>query len=103
MPTRNTLDQLMRLRELCAKYDLFEISGEDVNSPRQSFECKALARPEFANLIVSTWALIGHEALSTECGINQGMFSGEMKAKFDKLSQRAEFFASVGRRSVYKD
>ena len=102
MPTRNTLEQLMRLRELCAKYDLFEISGEDVNSPRQSFECKALARPEFANLITSTWALIGHEALSSECGISQGMFSDEMKAKFDKLSQRAEFFASVGRRSVVK-
>lgn len=102
MPTRNTLDQLMRLRELCAKYDLFEISGEDVNSPRQSFECKALARTEFANLITSTWALIGHEALSSECGINQGMFSFDMKAKFDKLSQRVEFFASVGRRSVVK-
>lgn len=103
MPTRNTLEQLMRLRELCAKYDLFEISGEDVNSPRQSFECKALARPEFQNLIVSTWALIGHEALSSECGISQGMFSDEMKGKFDKLSQRAEFFASVGRRSVIKE
>lgn len=101
MPTRNTIEQLMRLRELCAKYDLFEISGEDVNSPRQSFECKALARPEFQNLITSTWALIGHEALSTECGISQGMFSDEMKVKFDKLSQRAEFFASVGRRSVH--
>lgn len=102
MPTRNTLDQLMRLRELCSKYDLFEISGEDVNSPRQSFECKALARPEFENLITSTWALIGHEALSTECGINQGMFSNETKSKFDQLSQRVEFFASVGRRSVVK-
>ena len=103
MPTRNTLEQLMRLRELCAKYDLFEISGEDVNSPRQSFECKALARPEFKNLIVSTWALIGHEALSTECGVSQGMFSDTMKAQMEKLSQRAEFFSSVGRRSVYKD
>ena len=102
MPTRNTLEQLMRLRELCAKNDLFEISGEDVNSPRQSFECKALARPEFSNLITSTWALIGHEALSTELGVGSGMFSKEMLAKMPKLQERAEFFASVGRRSVFK-
>lgn len=100
MPTRNTLEQLKRLRSLCEKYDLFEISGEDINSPRQSFECKALANPEFSNLIVSTWALIGHESLSTEIGIKNGMFSKEMKGNLPDLTERAEFFASVGKRSV---
>ncbi len=102
MPTRNTLAQLERLRKLCKENDLFEISGEDVNSPRQSFECKALARPEFANLIVSTWALIGHEALSTECGVDSGMFSGDTKAKMPSLRERADFYASVGKRSVIR-
>lgn len=100
MPTRNTLPQLERLRNLCAENELFEISGEDVNSPRQSFECKALARPEFSNLITSTWALIGHEAISTEKGTKFGMFSPETKAKMPSLKERAEYFASIGRQTV---
>jgi len=61
MPTRNTKEQLDRLRGLCARYNMFQISGEDVNSPRQSFICKAMENPEFGNLIDSTWALIKHE------------------------------------------
>ncbi len=100
MPTRNTLPQLERLRKLCKENELFEISGEDVNSPRQSFECKALARPEFSNLITSTWALIGHEARSTEVGVEGGMFSDETKKEMPALSDRAEFFASVGKKTV---
>ena len=41
MPSRNTRPQLDRLRALCEKYELFQISGEDINSPRQSFVCEA--------------------------------------------------------------
>ena len=37
MPTRNTPAQLKRLRGLCEAYGMFQISGEDINSPRQSF------------------------------------------------------------------
>lgn len=61
MPTRNTLQQLMRIKELCTKYNFMEISGEDINSPRQLFVCEALKNPIFSNLIDSTWALIKHE------------------------------------------
>jgi hypothetical protein len=61
MPTRNTAAQLERLRALCVENNLFQISGEDINSPRQSFVIRAMERPEFANLIDSTWALIDHE------------------------------------------
>ena len=61
MPTRNTLDQLLRLKEFCAKYELMEISGEDINSPRQSFICEALKNPVFSNLIQAAWDLIEHE------------------------------------------
>ncbi len=61
MPTRNTLEQLLRIKELCKKYSLMEISGEDINSPRQVFICEALKNPIFSNLVDSTWALIKHE------------------------------------------
>jgi len=62
MPTRNTPAQLERLRGLCDKYDMFQISGEDINSPRQSFVIRAMENPLFANLIEATWKLIAHEA-----------------------------------------
>ena len=61
MPTRNTPAQLERLRGLCDRYGMFQISGEDINSPRQSFVIKAMENPMFANLIEATWKLIEHE------------------------------------------
>ncbi len=61
MPSRNTMEQLIRLRSLCQKYQMLQISGEDINSPRQSFICMAQRDPMFANLYDTTWALIGHE------------------------------------------
>ena len=61
MPTRNTPAQLQRLRGLCDSYGMFQISGEDINSPRQSFVIRAMENPMFANLIDATWKLIEHE------------------------------------------
>ncbi len=61
MPTRNTPAQLDRLRGLCRQYGMFEISGEDINTPRQSFIIRAMEDPKFANLIEATWKLIEHE------------------------------------------
>lgn len=61
MPTRNTPAQLERLRSLCDSYGMFQVSGEDINSPRQSFVIKAMENPMFANLIDATWKLIEHE------------------------------------------
>lgn len=61
MPTRNTPAQLARLRGLCEQYGMFQISGEDINSPRQSFVIKAMEDPQFQNLIDATWKLIEHE------------------------------------------
>ena len=61
MPTRNTQAQLERLRGLCDQYGMFQISGEDINSPRQSFVIKAMENPMFKNLIDATWKLIEHE------------------------------------------
>ena len=61
MPTRNTPAQLERLRGLCDAYGMFQISGEDINTPRQSFVIKAMENPMFQNLIDATWKLIEHE------------------------------------------
>ncbi len=61
MPTRNTPAQLERLRRLCDEYGMFQISGEDINSPRQNFVIKAMENPMFQNLIDATWKMIEHE------------------------------------------
>jgi len=61
MPTRNTPAQLERLRGLCDAYGMFQISGEDINTPRQSFIIRAMENPMFQNLIDATWKLIEHE------------------------------------------
>ncbi len=61
MPTRNTPAQLERLRGLCVEHGMFQVSGEDINSPRQSFVIRAMEDPQFQNLIDATWRLIEHE------------------------------------------
>lgn len=100
MPTRNTPAQLQRLGKMLKENELFEISGEDVNSPRQKFACAALALPEYSHLIDSTWALIGHEAISTEKGIEYGMFSEKSIAETPDLYERVKKFAAIGRKTV---
>ena len=96
MPTRNTPAQLQRLGKLLKENDLFEISGEDVNSPRQKFACAALALPEYSHLIDSTWALIGHEAISSEKGIEYGMFSAKSISETPDLKERIKKYAKIG-------
>ena len=79
---------------------MFEISGEDVNSPRQKFACAALALEENAHLIDATWALIGHEAISTEKGIEYGMFSEKSIKETPDLYERIKKFAAIGHATV---
>ncbi len=100
MPTRNTPEQLVRLGKLCKENDLFEISGEDINSSRQKFACAALALPEYAHLIEATWALIGHEAISSEKGIEFGMFSSKTMEETPDLKERVKKFAQIGRQTI---
>ncbi len=73
MPSRNTMEQLRRIRGLCDQYGFFQISGEDINSPRQKFICEAQRNPEFKNLYDATMALIAHEKAATE-DITKAMF-----------------------------
>jgi hypothetical protein len=93
MPSRNTKEQLTRVRQLCEKHALFQISGEDINQPRQSFVCQAMKRPEFKNLIDSTYALIGHEMEAT-ADIERGMFSKEVMKRMPALETRIQYFKS---------
>jgi hypothetical protein len=94
MPARNTKEQLDRIRKLCDKYGLFQISGEDINSPRQSFICMAQRAPEFKNLYDATWALIGHEKAATE-NIKNGMFAEDTIEKLPELSDRVNYFKNL--------
>ena len=61
MPTRNTQAQIDRLRKLCDQFRMLQISGEDINSPRQSFTIQKMREEQFSNLIENTWKLIDHE------------------------------------------
>lgn len=61
MPSRNTANQLDRLMKLCENYGLKQISGEDINSPSQSFICRQLADPRFAHLVDAAWELVERE------------------------------------------
>ena len=95
MPTRNTLTQLRRIQALCDEYSLFQISGIDINSPRQSFNCALLSKPDFRDLIDSTWALIGHEIQAAKA-LEQGMFSQRMIRRFPDLHTRVAMFRDIG-------
>jgi len=95
MPTRNTHEQLKRLMTLCDRYGLFQICGEDINTPFQPFVCEALKSKEYQHLITSAWALVGHEISATKNGI--GMFSQEIIDKYPLLTERIEYFAKIGK------
>lgn len=58
MPSKVTSEQLARVRTFCERYGLIQLTGEDINSPRQSFVCEAQRRPEFAVLYDTAMRLI---------------------------------------------
>lgn len=95
MPSRNTHQQLDRIRALCNQYGLFQISGEDINSSRQAFVCAAMRDEKFQNLFDSTWALIGHELAATK-DLSQGLFSEQTIAKYPDLGERIQVFKEIG-------
>ncbi len=95
MPSRNSKEQLAKIMELCDKYNMFQISGEDINSSRQAFICEKLREPEFKHLIDSTWALIGHEKMATE-NLDSGMFAKNTKEKYPAIKDRVAYFKKIG-------
>lgn len=97
MPSRNTPEQLNRVMALCGEYNLVQISGEDINQPRQSFICEALKAPQYRHLIDTTWALIGHERAATG-RIEDGMFYGGRQGK--DLNAIVDRYMSIGRKGL---
>lgn len=97
MPPRNTLSQLLRLQRLCKKYKLMEISGVDINSPRQFFNYPIILRPEFAHLIEATWALIAHEKLANY-NEKYALFNNINPLKVKSLKERIITYSEIGRR-----
>ena len=97
MPSRNTMAQLNRVRALCEQDGLMQISGEDINSPRQSFVCEAQRDPAFAHLITATWALIAHEWRAT-ANPEDGLFSAKSVEKWPSLAERLSAFAAFAER-----
>ncbi len=95
MPSRNTPAQLDRLRALCDEHGFFQISGEDINSSRQSFVCAAMRDEKFKNLFDSTWALVGHELASTE-DLNKGLFAEESIERIPSLKERIQIYKEIG-------
>ncbi len=96
MPPRNTLAQLRRVQQLCARQGFMEISGVDINTPRQSFTCPELSLPEFSHLIGATWALIAHERLA-DSHPRYALFHPDNPLAGLPLLRRIEAYAEVGR------
>jgi hypothetical protein len=96
MPPRNTGEQLRRVQQLCAKWGFMEISGVDINSSRQSFNCPEVLLPPFRHLIDTTWALIAHERLGS-IDRSLGIFAPDNPLAAESLADRLAFYARAGR------
>jgi len=97
MPPRNTPAQLVRVKKLSAEWGLMEISGVDINSSRQSFNCPEVLRDDSRHLLDTTWALIAHERLAS-VDERYGLFSDKNPAASMGLSERLSLYAGLGRR-----
>ena len=97
MPPRNTRKQLLRLQKLCRENHLLEISGVDINSSRQSFNCPILLEPQFSHLADAAWALIAHEKLAA-ADPTLAFFSAENPLASLSLGERIVKYSEIGRR-----
>jgi hypothetical protein len=96
MPPRNTEEQLRRVQRLCGEWGFMEISGVDINSSRQPFNCPEVLLPPFRHLIDTTWALIAHERLSS-VDKSLGLFSPDNPLAVESLTERLAVYARAGR------
>lgn len=95
MPSRNSMQQLERVMALSRKFGFFQISGEDINSPRQSFICEAQRNDAFRHLFDAAWALIGHELEATK-DLTRGMFSQDTVKALPGFDARIEAYKAFG-------
>ena len=96
MPPRNTRTQLDRIQSLCTKYGFMEISGVDINSSRQIFNCPPILEEKNRYLIDSTWALITHEKLAGK-DETLSLFSPKNPMAKLPLQERIAFYNKIGR------
>jgi hypothetical protein len=96
MPPRNTPEQIRRVQRLCAERGFMEISGVDINSSRQPFNCPEVLEPGCRHLVDTTWALIAHERLTSADG-RLGLFSAENPLAGKPLAERLALYAAAGR------
>jgi hypothetical protein len=96
MPPRNTAAQIARVRALCAERALMQVSGVDINSPRQVFDCPELVLPEYANLRDSAWALVAHERLASADPRAALLSPGNPLASLP-IDERIESYARAGK------
>jgi len=97
MPPRNKAEQLGRVQRLCGQWGFMEISGVDINSSRQLFNCPEVLLPEFNHLLDTTWALIAHERLSS-VDARFGLFSPENPLAGETLNRRISIYAAIGKK-----
>jgi len=97
MPPRNTPQQLANLRRLSNDWGFMEISGVDINSSRQSFNCPEVLKDEFRHLLDTTWALIAHERLAS-ADEHFGLFAKENPLSSMNLKERLAVYASFGKK-----
>jgi hypothetical protein len=97
MPQRNTVEQLCVLRKLSAEWGFMEISGVDINSSRQSFNCPEILKPEFRHLLDTNWALIAHERLAS-VDARYGLFSEANPLASLDFSARLGLYAGFGKK-----
>jgi len=97
MPPRNTKEQMLRLQALCQANGLMEISGVDINSSRQIFNCPILLEPEFRHLTDAAWALIAHEKLAA-ADTKLALFSPENPMIQSSVEQKVARYAEIGRK-----
>ncbi len=99
MPPRNTAEQMARVAALAAEHGLLEVSGVDINTPRQVFNCPELQRPELAHLNAATWAMVAHEKLAEIDGA-YGLFAEGSPLAALPLTARVERYAALGKAMV---
>ncbi|MBK7819949.1 MAG: PHP domain-containing protein [Tessaracoccus sp.] len=99
MPPRNTAEQMARIATLAAEHGLLEVSGVDINTPRQVFNCPELQRPELGHLNEATWAMVAHELLA-EVDPDLGLFAPGSSLAGASLTDRIARYSAAGRAVV---
>ena len=93
-PSRNSEEQIRRVRTLCEKYQMLEVCGEDINQPRQSFIIKHTSDEDRRFFNDSTWAIIGHEIMTAR-DVRNSIISDETREKYPDMRERIEIYKKV--------